>query len=124
MDNRRIIQPHHPELVEKILREQSNSTEIEELSQLFKMLADPTRLRVLMTLHSGELCVADLSAALGMSPSAISHQLADLKAARLVKGIKRGKHVFYIFDDTHVDTIFTTAKQHIGEQYGTHHTDD
>jgi len=115
---------HHPEAAKHAKEILDEQDQIEELGDLFKMLADPTRLRVLMTLKSGELCVADLSAVLGMSQSAISHQLADLKSARLVKSEKRGKHVYYHFDDAHVETIFLQALEHVGERYGTHRTDD
>ena len=116
--------PHHPEAVKRAQEILNNRDRIDELSYLFKMLADPTRLRVLMTLQSGELCVADLSATLNMTPSAISHQLADLKNARLVSSEKRGKHVFYRFDDHHVETIFKQALMHVEERYATHRIND
>lgn len=116
--------PHHPEAVKRAQDVLLNRDSIDELGYLFKMLADPTRLRVLMTLQSGDLCVADLSAALNMTSSAISHQLADLKNARLVTSEKRGKHVFYRFDDSHVETIFKQALMHVEERYATHRIDD
>jgi DNA-binding transcriptional ArsR family regulator len=115
---------HHPAAVKRAQATLISQDGIEALGYLFKMLADPTRLRVLMTLQSKDLCVADISATLGMSPSAISHQLADLKNARLVTHEKRGKHVFYRFDDTHVETIFKMALLHVEERYATHRTDD
>ncbi|MGB7594927.1 MAG: metalloregulator ArsR/SmtB family transcription factor [Erysipelotrichaceae bacterium] len=116
--------PHHPEAVKRAQDVLLDRDSIDELGYLFKMLADPTRLRVLMTLQSGDLCVADLSAALNMTSSAISHQLADLKNARLVTSEKRGKHVFYRFDDLHVETIFKQALMHVEERYATHRIDD
>jgi DNA-binding transcriptional ArsR family regulator len=116
--------PHHPEAVQRAQEVLLNKDRIDELGYLFKMLSDPTRLRVLMTLQSGDLCVADLSATLHMTPSAISHQLADLKTARLVTSEKRGKHVFYRFDDQHVETIFKQALQHVEERYATYRIDD
>ncbi|TFG83725.1 MAG: ArsR family transcriptional regulator [Erysipelotrichales bacterium] len=116
--------PHHPEDVKRAQETLHHRDRIDELRFLFKMLADPTRLRVLMTLQSGDLCVADLSAALNMTSSAISHQLADLKNARLVTREKRGKHVFYRFNDLHVETIFKQALQHVEERYATHRIDD
>ncbi len=116
--------PHHPDAVQRAKAILLDRDRIDELGYLFKMLADPTRLRVLMTLQSGDLCVADLSATLGMTQSAISHQLADLKNARLVTSEKRGKHVFYRFDDLHVETIFKQALSHVEERYATHRTDD
>ena len=112
--------PHHPEAVQRAQEVLLNRDRIDELGYLFKMLADPTRLRVLLTLQSGDLCVADLSATLQMTPSAISHQLADLKNARLVTSEKRGKHVFYRFDDLHVEILFKQALQHVEERYATH----
>ena len=116
--------PHHPAAVKRAQDALLNRDSIDELGYLFKMLADPTRLRVLMTLQSGDLCVADLSATLHMTSSAISHQLADLKNARLVTSEKRGKHVFYRFDDQHVETIFKQALMHVEERYAAHRIDD
>jgi len=89
---------------------------LREASDLLKMLADPTRLRILNALASGALCVGHLGEALGMSQSAISHQLAALRAARLVDARREGKSVAYSLADGHVVTLLQTALEHAAER--------
>ncbi len=89
---------------------------LREASELFKMLADPTRLRILSALASGELCVHHLSEALGMSQSAISHQLAALRAARLVEARREGKSVAYSLADDHVTALLEAGLEHAAER--------
>ena len=86
------------------------------MGELFKVFADPSRLRILNALASGELCVCDLSTALGMSQSATSHQLALLKRARLVRARREGKVVFYALDDDHVGRVVALAREHVAER--------
>ncbi|AEJ20376.1 ArsR/SmtB family transcription factor [Gracilinema caldarium] len=87
------------------------------LSELFKILADPSRLRILHALQSPEnRCVCDLAALLDMSQSALSHQLAILRRARLVRPVKIGKIVYYQLDDHHVDALIALAMEHVSEQ--------
>jgi ArsR family transcriptional regulator len=87
------------------------------LSELFKILADPTRLRILHALQSPEnRCVCDLAALLEMSQSALSHQLAILRRSRLVRPEKLGKIVYYRLDDHHVDALIALAMEHVSEQ--------
>jgi len=86
------------------------------LAELFKVLGDPGRLRILNALGAAELCVCDLSAALDMSQSAVSHQLAILRGARLVRARRDGKSMFYALDDRHVSEIVGIASVHLDER--------
>jgi ArsR family transcriptional regulator len=83
------------------------------LAELFKVLSDPTRVRIISALSAGELCVCDVAAALGMSQSAISHQLRVLRQLRLVKRRKAGRMAFYTIDDEHVSTLFRGGMDHV-----------
>lgn len=83
------------------------------LADIFKALSDPTRLRIISALSQAELCVCDLAASLGMSQSAISHQLRLLRSLRLVRGTKRGRMVYYSLDDDHVDVLFKNGMEHV-----------
>ncbi len=86
------------------------------LAELFKVLGDPSRLRILNALGVAELCVCDLSTALDLSQSAVSHQLAILRGARLVKARRDGKAMYYVLDDAHVSEIVGIASVHLGER--------
>jgi ArsR family transcriptional regulator, lead/cadmium/zinc/bismuth-responsive transcriptional repressor len=88
------------------------------LAELFKVLGDPSRLRLLTALGAAELCVCDLSTALDMSQSAVSHQLAVLRGARLVRARRDGKSMFYTLDDEHVRGIVDIASTHLSERNG------
>lgn len=91
---------------------------LRELGELFKVFGDPTRLGILFALAKTELCVCDLGALLGMSQSAVSHQLAGLRAARLVRSRREGKVVYYALDDAHVGAILQVGLDHVGERGG------
>ncbi|WP_310481012.1 metalloregulator ArsR/SmtB family transcription factor [Chamaesiphon sp. VAR_48_metabat_403] len=78
-------------------------------------MADPNRLRILSLLANTELCVGDLALALGMSDSAVSHQLKTLRALRLVSYRKHGRHVFYQLLDRHVFDLYRTVSEHLNE---------
>jgi len=93
-----------------------SDNEINSLSALFKVLGDPTRARIVMALDNREVCVCDLSVALNMTKSAVSHQLAVLKASNIVKSRREGKHIYYSFDDAHITTIIEIADAHIREK--------
>lgn len=84
-------------------------------SDFFKAFSDKTRLRILMALAVEELCVCDIASLLGMSQSAISHQLRFLKQARLVKSRKNGKTVYYALCDDHIQTILAQGIAHVQE---------
>jgi DNA-binding transcriptional ArsR family regulator len=83
------------------------------LAETFKALSDPTRVRIISALSRNELCVCDLAATLGMSQSAISHQLRLLRALRLVKRAKRGRMVYYTLDDDHIEGLFRQGLEHV-----------
>jgi DNA-binding transcriptional ArsR family regulator len=87
-----------------------------DLSEIFKVLGDPTRLKILLALSKETLCVCDLAALLGMTNSAISHQLRLLKNLRLVKYRRTGKMAYYALDDDHVNELITVATRHLAER--------
>jgi len=106
----------HPELVRKAKTKELSDKAVLRLSEIFKTMGDPTRLRIINTLLSGEMCVCDLSFVLGMENSAISHQLRILRDRRIVKLRKDGKIAYYSLDDEHVVSLFNEGLTHIGEQ--------
>jgi DNA-binding transcriptional ArsR family regulator len=83
------------------------------LAQVFRALADPTRVRIVSALAEAELCVGDLAAVLGMSISAISHQLRLLRELRVVRKRRDGKHIYYALDDEHVGALFALGLEHV-----------
>ncbi len=82
------------------------------LAEIFQALADPTRVRLISALMDGPLCVYDLAALLGMTQSAISHQLRLLRNLRLVKNHKEGRMVYYTIDDDHIRDLFQRGLEH------------
>lgn len=86
-----------------------------DLSRVFKVLGDPTRVKILSALSRSELCVHDLAVLLDISQSAVSHQLRKLKDARIVKFRKAGKSVFYSLDDEHVEKLLEMGIEHVKE---------
>jgi len=86
-----------------------------DLAELYKVFGDGTRVKILSALQSTELCVCDIATLLGMSMSAISHQLRILKQARLVRFRREGKTVFYSLADDHVSTILGQGLEHVCE---------
>ncbi|MBL4936021.1 winged helix-turn-helix transcriptional regulator [Clostridium sp. YIM B02515] len=84
-----------------------------DVSELFKVFGDYTRIKIIYALLKKELCVCDIAEVLNMSQSSISHQLRVLKAARLVKFRKEGKVVYYSLDDEHVGSIFNAGLSHV-----------
>ena len=87
-----------------------------DLSELFKVFGDSTRIRILWALSEGDMCVCDLAELLEMGQSAISHQLRLLRQARLVRYRREGKSSIYSLDDDHVKQIFALGFSHIQEQ--------
>jgi len=105
----------HEELIGKVLESMPDEEVLYDLSELYKVFGDSTRIRILYVLFESEMCVADIAQLLGMSTSAISHQLRILKANRLVKFRREGKVVFYALADDHVRTIIDQGLDHISE---------
>lgn len=83
------------------------------LAEIFKVLGDPTRIKLLTLLSASEMCVCDIAEALGMGQSAISHQLRVLRTARLVKFRKEGKEAWYSLDDDHVVKLISQGLEHV-----------
>lgn len=92
-----------------------DDTTLVEVAETFKLLGDPTRVRILQALASTELCVCDLAALLEMTSSAISHQLRLLRARGIVRFRKEGKVVYYNLDDNHVQTLVEVSLRHVEE---------
>ncbi len=89
--------------------------ELQDLGEFFKVFGDVTRLKILYVLLCSEMCVYDIAALLGMSQSAISHQLRVLKQMDLVKNRRDGKTIFYSLADSHIVTILSQGLDHIEE---------
>ncbi|MBE7472540.1 MAG: transcriptional regulator [Anaerolineae bacterium] len=83
------------------------------LADTFSALADPTRVRIISILLYTELCVCDLAATLGMTQSAVSHQLRLMRDMRLVKSHKEGRMVYYALDDEHIRDLFLRGREHV-----------
>ena len=86
-----------------------------DLSELFKIFGDSTRIKIINVLINNELCVSEISDILNISQSAISHQLRILKTSKLVKYRKEGTQIYYSLDDDHVEKIFKMGCEHIDE---------
>ncbi|GIV64665.1 MAG: transcription regulator ArsR [Bellilinea sp.] len=117
----------HREAVERALDSMVDGWTATRLSQIFGALSDPSRVRLISALLAGELCVHDLAAALGMSQSAVSHQLRFLRSLNLVRYRKEGRVVYYCLEDEHVEHLFRMGLDHIRhpekniEEAFTHH---
>lgn len=107
---------YNQQVMERLKSKQISEEEINALSDVFKVFGDGTRLKILWGLFDSELCVFDISEKLGMSQSAISHQLRILKQARLVKARREGKNTFYSLDDDHVKRIIEQVMIHVEEE--------
>lgn len=105
----------HEDNVKKAINELPNDELIADLSDMFKIFGDQTRVKILMALESGEMCVCDIAAVMDMSQSAISHQLRVLKQSNIVKTRRQGKVVYYSISDDHVKEIFDMAMVHVQE---------
>ena len=86
-----------------------------DLSELFKIFGDSTRVKIINVLLNGKLCVNDIANQIGMSQSAVSHQLRILKDSKLVKYEKNGKEIMYFLADNHVEKIFKMGCEHVEE---------
>ena len=105
----------HADLVKKVAKHMPKEEDFYDLADLYKMFSDSTRIRILWALSYGKLCVCDIAVLLGMTKSAISHQLKALRLANLVKYCKEGKRVYYSLADSHVKDIFEKGFEHIHE---------
>lgn len=105
-----------PEAAKRIRQSLLSVEQSQRMAEFFGILSDPNRLRLLSLLASTELCVCDLAIALGMSESAVSHQLRTLRAGRLVRYEKRGRQVFYRLDDQHILELYQSVAAHLAEE--------
>ncbi len=97
----------------EIMNQMNNEEELSDLADLYKIFGDITRVKIMKVLRIQEMCVCDLAMHVNMSQSAVSHQLRVLKQARLVRGRRYGKSVFYCLDDEHVEKILDMGIEHI-----------
>lgn len=105
----------HEETVRRVNEIMPGDEELFDLSELFKIFGDSTRIRILYVLFESDMCVCGIAELLGMTQSAISHQLAVLKKAKLVRYRREGKTIFYSLADDHVRTILDQGMEHITE---------
>ena len=105
----------HPEHIEAVRRLMPDDDSLYDLSEVFRVFGDSTRIRILYALFESELCVCDLATLLGLTQSAVSHQLRILKDAKLVKFRREGKSIFYTLDDDHVRAILSLGMEHLSD---------
>ncbi|SHI03329.1 DNA-binding transcriptional regulator, ArsR family [Sporobacter termitidis DSM 10068] len=105
----------HEEVVAEVRTQMPEDEILLNLADLFKVFSDSTRVKIVCALLKSEMCVCDIAALLGMSKSAISHQLRALRQTRLVKYRRDGKIVYYSLDDEHVGNIFQQGLEHVCE---------
>ena len=102
--------------VDTVIENLPKEDDIVDISEIFKLLGDPSRMRILLALRIKELCVGDLSALMEISQSGVSHQLRLLKKNRVVKTRREGKLIYYMLNDQHIEKIIDIALNHIHEE--------
>ncbi len=105
----------HLDRVEQARRETVPEKELNWLASIYKVLGDPSRLKIVMALRNVEMCVCDLAVYLGLTESAISHQLRRLKDLALVKSRRDGQVIYYSLDDEHVSELLNIGLAHVTE---------
>ena len=105
----------HEDVVKKVMDEMPQDEILYDLAELFKVFGDSTRIKILYALFEAELCVCDMAQLLGLTQTAVSHQLRVLKANKLVKFRREGKNIFYSLSDDHVRSILGQGMEHIRE---------
>lgn len=103
----------HEDAVNMAIKNRPDVKELINLSELFKILGDLTRIKIIWTLDNNEMCVCDIANVLNMTKSSISHQLAILKNAGIVRYRKSGKEVYYTLDDEHINKLYEIGLEHI-----------
>lgn len=106
----------HEDTVKAVKQQMPADETLYDLAELYKIFGDSTRIKILYVLLESEMCVCDISTLLGISQSAISHQLKLLKQSDLVRPRRDGKTVFYSLADDHVKTIISNGMEHISEK--------
>jgi len=105
----------HPEAIAQVMEHLPKDETLYDLAELFKLFGDSTRIKILYALFESELCVCDIAQLLGLTQSAISHQLRILKGGKLVKFRREGKTVYYSLADDHVRSIINQGMEHVEE---------
>ena len=105
----------HLERVEQAKKHSLTERELDQLALTYRVMGDPTRLKIVLALFGGEMCVCDLAAYIGLSESAISHQLRRLKDLALIKNRREGQILYYSLDDEHVSSLLNIGLEHIRE---------
>lgn len=105
----------HDDVVQKVTSQMPQDETLYDLAELFKVFGDTTRIKILYALFESELCVGDMAQLLGLTQTAVSHQLRVLKNSKLVKFRKEGKIVFYSLADDHVRGIIGQGMDHVNE---------
>lgn len=105
----------HLKTVRHVSNKMPDTVELDELAELFKLFGDRTRIAILWALSESEMCVCDLCALLEMKQPAVSHQLKNLKQARVVKSRRDGKVIYYALDDDHIRKLLNLGMEHIQE---------
>ena len=103
----------HEDAVNMAIKNRPDDKELINLSELFKILGDLTRIKIIWALDNNEMCVCDIANVLNMTKSSISHQLAILKNAGIVRYRKSGKEVYYTLDDEHINKLYEIGLEHI-----------
>ena len=107
----------HSERIKSVSHKLIQTEQAGDLADLFKTLADPTRVKIIDALSKAEFCVCDLAEILGLSQSATSHQLRVLRNGKLVKYRREGKMIYYSLDDEHVLGLYSQGLEHISEHH-------
>ena len=105
----------HAETVSYVQNRLPSSRRLDQLADLFKLFGDGTRLGILWALSESEMCVCDICALLRMKQPAVSHQLKNLKQARIVKNRRDGKVIYYSLDDEHIRKLLNLGMEHVTE---------
>lgn len=105
----------HPDIIKQAKQVMPDEETLFDIAELFKVLGDSTRMKIICCLFEHEMCVCDIAELINSTQSAVSHQLRVLKQAKLVKYRKEGKTVYYSLSDEHVEMIFNMALEHIKE---------
>ncbi len=105
----------HQDTVDHVCRDMPDDEVLYDLAELFKVFGDTTRIKILYALFESEMCVCDIAQLLGVTQTAVSHQLRVLKTNKLVKFRKEGKNAFYSLADEHVTKIIAQGMEHICE---------
>ena len=106
----------HKDIVEKALKNRPDEVTLLKLSEVFKLIGDLTRIKILWCLDNNEMCVCDIANVLNMSKSLVSHQLAVLRKSEIVKSRRSGKEVYYTLDDEHITKLFEIGLEHISHR--------